>query len=519
MAAIIVALGAMVLIGHLFGAIFRKTLIPDVLLLTLAGILMGPAGLAWVSADDFGRFGPPLTTVALLVILFEGGLRLELDTLRKSLPSAAIIMLTTFAVSAAMVTLIVLPIVENMPLALAIGATLAGTSSAVVVPTIEALKLGKRPYTILFMESALTDVLCIIFAVAFLAAVSQGEVSSLQIGAQILVSFGAASLIGIVGAIVWAALFSRLRALPNPQFMTIAAVFLLYGLTEYLGHSGPIMALAFGITAGNVRPGRISLLDEIKFGDGQFLGVTEGEKSFYSELVFLLKVFFFCYLGMSIQFGNPGAWGVGLLIVAAVYLARLVLTRLLLTRRIGARGATLISVMIPKGLAAAVLASLPLQMGLPNGEFARDVAYAVVLLSIVATSLLVPVAEKTPVRFSMQGCFAASGKASLKTKALRSVVWRKQTLNSPWQKSEAAACSRARLSRINMLLSRDREGRGGEGLTRACALGNFPRDLDLPELPFFFNGRVTLYCSGCSYFQETGFFGAPQSSGKACPAA
>jgi len=409
MIGIIVGFGALVLLGHLFGAIFRRTLIPDVLLLTLVGILMGPAVLGWTSAEDFGRFGPALTTVALIVILFEGGLHLELDALKKSLPSAMIIMMSTFVVTAVLVTWIVLPFVVSMPLAMAVGATLAGTSSAVVVPTIEALKLRKRPYTILFLESALTDVLCIIFAVAFLTAVKQGGVSTGQVAGQVVASFSVASIIGIAGALAWVALFARLRNLPNPVFMTVAAVFVLYGLTEYLGHSGPIMALAFGITAGHVRPGRIAFLDEIKSQRSEFLGVTEKEKSFYAESVFLLKVFFFCYLGMSIQFGNPIAWGVGLLIVAVVYLARLVLTRLLLTRRIRPRGATLISVMIPKGLAAAVLASVPLQMGLQNGEFARDVAYAVVLLSIAATSLLVPIAEKTPVGRFYEKLFKSFG--------------------------------------------------------------------------------------------------------------
>jgi len=406
---IIVAFGAMVLLGHLFGAIFRRTMIPDVLLLTLVGILMGPAILGWVSADDFGRFGPALTTIALIVILFEGGLRLELEALKQSLPSALVIMMSTFFVTAALVTWIVMPFVNNLPLALAIGATLAGTSSAVVVPTIEALKLRKRPYTILFLESALTDVLCIIFAIAFLSAVKQGGLSTGQVVGQILASFSVAGIFGIVGALVWVVIFSRLRDLPNPVFMTVAAVFILYGLTEYLGHSGPIMALAFGITAGHVRPGRIKFLDDMKSQHVEFLGVTNEEKSFYGESVFLLKVFFFCYLGMSIQFGNPTAWAVGAGIIAAVYLARLALTRLLLTRRIRPRGATLISVMIPKGLAAAVLAAVPLQMGLPNGEFARDVAYAVVLLSIAATSLLVPIAEKTPVQRLYNALFSSFG--------------------------------------------------------------------------------------------------------------
>jgi hypothetical protein len=53
--------------------------------------------------------------------------------------------------------------------------------------------------------------------------------------------------------------------------------------------------------------------------------------------------------------------------------------------------------MVPKGLAAAVLASVPLRMGLPGGETVQDFAYMVVLFSILTTALLVPVLRHPPV--------------------------------------------------------------------------------------------------------------------------
>jgi NhaP-type Na+/H+ and K+/H+ antiporter len=49
---------------------------------------------------------------------------------------------------------------------------------------------------------------------------------------------------------------------------------------------------------------------------------------------------------------------------------------------------------VPKGLAAAVLASLPLQMGLPHGEIIKNTVFAVVLFSILIASLLVLLAER-----------------------------------------------------------------------------------------------------------------------------
>jgi NhaP-type Na+/H+ or K+/H+ antiporter len=57
--------------------------------------------------------------------------------------------------------------------------------------------------------------------------------------------------------------------------------------------------------------------------------------------------------------------------------------------------ATLFSVVIPKGLAAAVLASVPLQHGVSGGEYIQNLTYAVVMFSIVLTSILIFLVDKT----------------------------------------------------------------------------------------------------------------------------
>src|SRR5690606_17024338 len=73
--------------------------------------------------------------------------------------------------------------------------------------------------------------------------------------------------------------------------------------------------------------------------------------------------------------------------------ARLLITRLVLARSYTVDDATVTSQMVPKGLAVAVLASVPAQYGMPGAETLQSVAYAVVLFSILMTSLLVPVSQ------------------------------------------------------------------------------------------------------------------------------
>jgi NhaP-type Na+/H+ or K+/H+ antiporter len=76
-------------------------------------------------------------------------------------------------------------------------------------------------------------------------------------------------------------------------------------------------------------------------------------------------------------------------IVALVYLSRHVIAGALCDRDMSRKHVALTALMVPKGLAAAVLASMPQQYGVPGGEKIQAIAYAVVLLSIALTALLI----------------------------------------------------------------------------------------------------------------------------------
>jgi NhaP-type Na+/H+ or K+/H+ antiporter len=112
----------------------------------------------------------------------------------------------------------------------------------------------------------------------------------------------------------------------------------------------------------------------------------------------MLKTFFFIYLGISMQFGEWTifAWSAGA--VAAVYVLRAVVVRFAVPPSVSRPEAAVMSVMAPKGLAAAVLAGVPAQMGIAEGPAIQQFVYAVVLVSIVFTSVAVPLIPLGPVR-------------------------------------------------------------------------------------------------------------------------
>jgi NhaP-type Na+/H+ or K+/H+ antiporter len=397
MALTILVIGLLVFVGHFLADFFQRTKVPDVLILMFAGILLGPV-FHVVEPADFGKVGPVFTTLALIIILFEGGIHLNIKQLAAAAGDTLSLSLATFVAT----TLIIAHLADLLlPMdfltSLLVGTILGGTSSAVVVPLIRALAVGSKPSTVLFLESALTDVLVIVLALGLiraLAAAGGGAtvVDGFSLLVEILTSFVIAGMIGIAGAFVWSAILDKVRRVPNTIFTTLAYVFILFGLAELSGYSGAIATLAFGVAVAN-----FPNIPERLFGkifSFRLSAFAEHERAFFGEAVFLVKTFFFVFLGVSMSFGDWRVVTVGLVFALAAYLIRSPMVRLLVRPAVTRRDAALLSALVPKGLASAVLAALPAQAGLPNGDVIQGTVYAAIFFSIVTCAVLVFMIER-----------------------------------------------------------------------------------------------------------------------------
>jgi NhaP-type Na+/H+ or K+/H+ antiporter len=397
----ILSIGLLVFAGHFLTGFFERTKVPDVLILMLAGIVIGPV-LGVVTPADFGKVGPVFTTLALVVILFEGGIHLNVKDLKRSARDTLVISLATFALTVLLVMYVADFLLPVEPLtALLIGMILGGTSSAVVVPLIRILGMPDRPRTILLLESALTDVLAVVLSLGMIRGlpteqdVVAGVAADISPGVMVgdvASSFLVAALIGAAGAFIWSAVLPKIRQVPNTVFTTIAYVLILFGLTELWGYSGAIAALSFGIGVAN-----LPNIPQRLFGKlftFRLAGFSNVERTFFAEAVFLVKTFFFVFLGISISFSDPRTFAVGLTVSVIAIIGRSVMVRLLTPRTVSRRDAMLMTALIPKGLAAAVLAALPLQLGLADGDIVQSTVYAVIFFTILLCAVFVFIIER-----------------------------------------------------------------------------------------------------------------------------
>lgn len=388
----IVFLGLLIFGAHLFNGLFKHTKIPNALILLTIGVVIGPV-LKIVQVDDFGDIGPIFTMVTLIILMFESGINLKIGELIKSIGSAFMLTIFNFlgSMAIAMGGAILFTDIDMMGAAF-FGAIVAGTSSAIVIPIIQQLKINKKGETVLLLESALSDVLCLVVGLALLSSMEAGEFEAGALVDTIWKSFVFAALIGLIGGFIWSLMLERVRLLQNHTFTNLAIAFIIYGATDYFNLNGGIAILCFGIALGNSHLfGNTWLKNIIPAAE-----LNDNEKSFFREIVFILQTYFFVYVGVCIQFGNPWIYLLGLGIVIAIILIRPISVKLLVRAKMGLKDLSIMSVLTPKGLVPAILASLPLQYGLVGGEAIKDLSYSVVIFSIVVCSILVIIVSRDP---------------------------------------------------------------------------------------------------------------------------
>jgi NhaP-type Na+/H+ or K+/H+ antiporter len=394
-AANILVVGFLIFVAHAFTGIFSRTRIPDVLLLTIIGIILGPV-LHLVRPESFGSVGPVFATVTLIILLFEAGLSLDLDILKGAIKSTLILTLTNFVMTMTSVGVLTYLFTGLNPrLALTLGAIIGSTSPAVIVPLTKRLHMQASTRTILFLESAISDVLSIVMAIGLIdSARLGGTVRFGQMAGQLVATLVIAGLAGAGFGFIWSVLLRRVRGLENSIFTTPAFVFVLFGVVELLGFSGYVAAGVFGAVLGNIEAFH-AMTWMRRYLPQEAITLNETERAFIGEATFLLKTFFFVYVGVSIKFSDLHLVYVAGALTGVIFVVRPVAAWLGFDRSLPAHDAAQVAIISPKGLAAVVLASLPLEQNLPGGEILRDLTYVIVFLSIVFTCVLSFLLERT----------------------------------------------------------------------------------------------------------------------------
>ena len=294
--------GGLLVVAFLANRVFGLTRIPDVLVLMMLGVLLGPV-LGLVQPGTLAKTTNLLGTLAIILVLFEGGLELDLRDTLQHFPGSFLLATLAYIFSTALVAVIVakglgLPWTDG----LLVGAVLGCTSSTVVLPVLQQLQAEEPVRVTLMLEASWGDVLAVLTVGLLLGMRSQGGAVAQGLAHGLLNQVGVALLFAIPAGILWSRLLHVLSEQRFWQVLTFSIVLVLYAGMEALGANGLIAVLGFGLTLSNfpgVDPGLGLSLPVAQMAESQQALLT-----FHSELAFLVRTFFFVMIGAVAAAGN-----------------------------------------------------------------------------------------------------------------------------------------------------------------------------------------------------------------------
>jgi cell volume regulation protein A len=312
---VLTVFGSILGVGTLCGMLAQKVKVPDVAVFLLVGMLLGPevAGIVNVRADS--ALNQLILIFGSCYILFDGGASLRLKVLKEVWITIVVISTLGVAITA-VITGYVAHLVLGVPLivALLLGATLASTDPATLVPIFKQVHVRDRVAQTVMSESAFNDAMGAIATFTVLGiAMGTGDFSLGAAGFRLVKE----SLLGIVAGGVLGYLAALLIAHEKWDFLaeyapvvTLMAVIGAYMTADGLAASGFMAVFVFGIMLGN----------KDAFGFAMEQGEERRLEEFVMTTAFVMRMFIFVLLGTQVDFGLMNKYLVGGVIVITIFM-------------------------------------------------------------------------------------------------------------------------------------------------------------------------------------------------------
>ena len=392
---VVLFVGSLLVLAGIFSSLIASRVgAPLLLVFLVIGMLAGEDGPGGILFSDY-KLAYLIGSLALAVILFDGGLRTKLSHFRGVL-APSVILATLGVVITAAIAGIVAAIVFDIGWieGLLVGSIVGSTDAAAVFFLLSAggLRLQRRVQMTLQNESATNDPMAAFMTIGLveaLAASGDGAFTWAGLalfGKQLIAGAG----LGVIGGLAIAWILNRvdLGAGLHAPFVVAAAV-AIYSVAALLDGSGFLAAYLGGLVLGN-RPFR------------GYANVT----SFHDAATWLAQIVMFVMLGLLVTPSHLLEYAIPALIVAValIVVARPVAVVLcLLPARFGKRETVFISWVGLRGAVGIFLASIPMLSGLPNAELYFNAAFFVVLVSLIVQGwTIAPMARRLRLALSQR---------------------------------------------------------------------------------------------------------------------
>lgn len=384
----ILGIGALLVVSVLASRISERFGAPLLLVFLLIGMLLGEDGLGQIQFDETGA-AFLVASLALAVILFDGGLRTPYSIFRLGLRPALVLATFGVIVTAAITGLAAMVLFDVSLLGgLLIGAIVGSTDAAAVFYLLHAngLQINERLRATLEIESGSNDPMAVFLTVSFIGLIQAQDASLLPLVGNFAWQIGMGGLIGLLAGLGVAAMVNRI-ALAESLYpvLVLASGLTIFGLAGAIGSSGFLAAYVGGVVTGNrMRRARHEV------------------RRFHDGMAWLSQAGLFLILGLLVTPSDlvplaPAALGVAAVLILVARPAAVALS--LTPFRFPWREQAFISWVGLRGAVPIVLGLYPLLAGTTGSRITFNIAFFVVLISLVVQGWTVAPAAR---RFAVQ---------------------------------------------------------------------------------------------------------------------
>jgi NhaP-type Na+/H+ or K+/H+ antiporter len=243
--------------------------LPAILLLSIAGLVVGP-WLGWINpGKQLGAMLEPLVGLLVSIILFEGGMNLRLHELKAAGPGVK-----RLATSGVAITCVLGSAAAHFvgglswPVAVLFGAIIVVTGPTVIMPMLRQARLKQRPASLLKWEGIINDPIGALLAVLVFEyfTYAGSHAALLQVLSGLAIAIAVSAILGVGGGYLLGKAFARDDV---PEFLkapvTLAFVLMCYGLANQAQHEAGLLATTLlGMTLGNMQLRSIEELRRLK---------------------------------------------------------------------------------------------------------------------------------------------------------------------------------------------------------------------------------------------------------------
>lgn len=310
---VLLVFGFILAFGSAFGLLAQRFGIPDVAVFLIVGMALGPGATGLINVAPDSALNQIILIFGSCYILFDGGASLRLKVLKEVWISIVVLATLGVLISAA-VTAVAAWYLLSIPfiVALLLGATIASTDPATLVPVFRQVRIRDRVAQCVMSESAFNDAMgAIVTFVVLGLAMGKGEfslrASLFDLLKQTGIGFVAGGVLGYLAALLIAhEKYAFLRE--NAPVVTLMAVIGAYLGADGLSASGFMAVFVFGIVMGN----------KDVFGFAMAPGEQEKMEDFVATTALIMRMFIFILLGAQVDFSLMARYwsgGVGVVLV------------------------------------------------------------------------------------------------------------------------------------------------------------------------------------------------------------